>query len=73
MNVVQLSHDEIAVYCKNPDLLTAHAKSIRLKLIIELIAGFTVRITSIFKYWHRKDLSVLKNKTQPKRFKISAS
>ena len=73
MNVENLSHDEMEMYYKNPDLLTAHAKKIRTKLIVELITGFTGRISSIFKYWRRKGLPVLKNKTQSKKLRISAS
>ena len=73
MNVENLSHDKMEMYFNNPDLLTAHAKEIRTKLLIELITGFTRRISSTFKYWRRKGLPVLKNKTQSKKLRISAS
>lgn len=71
MIVNHLSNAEIEEYCKNPDLLTAHAKDIRAKLIMELIEEFTGRISSILNFLLRKGLSVLKNKTQPKKMKPS--
>lgn len=71
MIVNQLSNAEIEEYCKNPDLLIAHAKEIRAKLIMELITGFTGRVTSSINFLLRKGLSVLKNKFQPKKMKPS--
>lgn len=71
MIVNHLSNAEIEEYCKNPDLLTAHAKEIRAKLIMGLIEGFTGRVTSILNFLLRKGLSVLKHKPQPKKMKPS--
>ena len=71
MIVNHLSNAEIEAYCKNPDLLIAHAKEIRAKLIMELIEGFTGRVTSSLNYLLKKCLSVLKHKTQPKKMKPS--
>lgn len=73
MNVEPLSHEEIALFCKDSDLLTVHVKKVRSKLIIEFIAGFKERIASFFKDCLSKYYSVLKIKRQPKKFKISAS
>lgn len=71
MNVNHLSNAEIEACCKNPDLLTAHAKEIRAQLIVGIIESLTGRFASLIKIFLRKSTSAFKHRTQPEKMKSS--